>query len=156
MPCLWEQYRSRSVGFWRSQLMNLHCLLFRIWICISNLVQVIWLADNKKWAWHFNLTKVLSRVYPSYPKHFDRKAWASSVDLDQMLQNMALNRGLHCLPLIQQCLGTLWNRFVQKRRKINDAEGGFRSGSACLPLIHEFLEIVKWTCSSFWTSMVMR
>ena len=63
MPCLSKQCRSRSVGFWRSQL---------IWICtvchyvnyINNLDQVIWLAENYKWAWHLNLfsmTRVKSR-----------------------------------------------------------------------------------------------
>ena len=28
------------------QIPNLHCVLFSKWICINNLDQVIWLADN--------------------------------------------------------------------------------------------------------------
>ena len=35
--------------------LDLHCLLLSMWISISSLDQVIWLADNKKWAWHLNL-----------------------------------------------------------------------------------------------------
>ena len=55
IPCLRKQCRCRSVGFFRSQL---------IWICtvchsvceyIHNLDQVIWLAENWKWARHLNL-----------------------------------------------------------------------------------------------------
>ena len=36
----------------------------------------------------------------------DRQAWANSADPDEMLQNMATNQGLDCLPLIQQFLDT--------------------------------------------------
>ena len=42
-PCI--QYRSRSVGFWRSQL-NLHCLPLSMQIYSNNLDQVIRLAEN--------------------------------------------------------------------------------------------------------------
>ena len=34
--------------------------------------------------------------------YLDRKAFANSVDPDQMLQNVASHQGLHCLPYIQQ------------------------------------------------------
>ena len=53
MPCLWKQCRSRSVGFW----------------FISALFDIqyenqqpgsIWLADNEKWVWHFNLFRMVS------------------------------------------------------------------------------------------------
>ena len=33
----------------------MHCLTFSMWIYINNLDQVIWLAENWKWAWHHNL-----------------------------------------------------------------------------------------------------
>ena len=39
IPCFCKQSRSRSVGFWR--------------IYINDLDQVIWLAENWKWVWHF-------------------------------------------------------------------------------------------------------
>ena len=42
IPCLCKQCRSRSVGFWRSQLI----LPLSMWIYINNLDQVIWLAKN--------------------------------------------------------------------------------------------------------------
>ena len=66
MPCLCKQSRSRSTGFWRSQL---------IWICtvchyvckINKLDQVTWLAENSKWVWHCNLFS-MARVNYSY--HF--------------------------------------------------------------------------------------
>ena len=38
------------------------------------------------------------------PLVFGQVAWASSVDLDQMPQTAASDKGLHCLPLIQQFL----------------------------------------------------
>ena len=37
--------------------LDLHCLPWNIWICINNLDQVIWLAENWKWVWH------LIRIY---------------------------------------------------------------------------------------------
>ena len=40
------------------------------------------------------------------PKYCDRQAWASSVDPDQMPQDVAYDLGLHCLSLIQQSLDT--------------------------------------------------
>ena len=52
-PCFSKQGRSRSVGFWRSQLiwictvchsdLDLHCLSF---IYVNNLDQITWLAEN--------------------------------------------------------------------------------------------------------------
>ena len=53
MPFLCKQCRSRSVGFWTD--LDLHCLPFCMWIYINILDQVIWLAENWKWAWHLNL-----------------------------------------------------------------------------------------------------
>ena len=35
-------------------------------------------------------------------KYFDRQAWETSVDPDQMPQNVASDQDLHCLPLNQQ------------------------------------------------------
>ena len=46
-PCLCKQCRSRSVGFWG--VCHLVCEYS------NNLDQVIWLAENYKWAWHLNL-----------------------------------------------------------------------------------------------------
>ena len=47
MPCICKQCRSRSVGFWRSQLyLDLHCLSLSMYICIKLLDPVIWLAEN--------------------------------------------------------------------------------------------------------------
>ena len=58
IPCFCKQCRSRSVGFWRSQLiwiciqkpidLDLHCLSLSMWIYISSLDLVIWLAENWK------------------------------------------------------------------------------------------------------------
>ena len=45
--------------------MDLHCLLLSMCNYINNLDQVIWLAENWKWAWHLNLfsgTRVLVAV----------------------------------------------------------------------------------------------
>ena len=58
-PCPAEPYhckqcRSRSVGFWRSQLIWIWSLLLSMWIYINKAGQVIWLAINLKWAWHLN------------------------------------------------------------------------------------------------------
>ena len=54
LPC--KQCRSRSVGFWRSQLIWICTVwLLSMWIYSNNLDQVIWLAVNWKWAWHLNL-----------------------------------------------------------------------------------------------------
>ena len=38
--------------------------------------------------------------------YLEGQAWANSVDLDEMLQNVASPQGLHCLPFIQQFLDT--------------------------------------------------
>ena len=56
IPCLCKQCRSRSVdGFFRSQLIWI-CTVCQVECeCIINLYQVIWLAENQKWAWHLNL-----------------------------------------------------------------------------------------------------
>ena len=35
--------------------LDLQCLSFSMWIYINNLDQIIWLAENWKWAWHLNL-----------------------------------------------------------------------------------------------------
>ena len=45
----------------KSTDLDLHCLSLNMWISIKNQDQVIWLAGNWKWAWHFNvfsMTKV--------------------------------------------------------------------------------------------------
>ena len=54
IPCLCKQCRARSVGFWRSQLIWI-CTVCHCKLCISSLDQVIWLAENYRWAWHLNL-----------------------------------------------------------------------------------------------------
>ena len=49
IPCLCKQCRSRSFGFWRSQLIWIcTCLPVSLWIYINNLdqVHVTWLAEN--------------------------------------------------------------------------------------------------------------
>ena len=76
MPCLCKQCRSRSVGFWRSQLIwicSLHCLLLSVWICINNLDQVIWLADSNRngLAWHLNLFSMTRVHYNCSRWYFD-------------------------------------------------------------------------------------
>ena len=35
--------------------LDLHCLPLSMWIYSNNSDQVIWLAENKTWAWHLNL-----------------------------------------------------------------------------------------------------
>ena len=59
--CLFKQCRSRSIGFWRNQLLNLHCLPFSIWIYINYLDQGIWMAENYKWVCYLNLS-IIRRV----------------------------------------------------------------------------------------------
>ena len=55
MSCLCKQCRSRSVGFWRSQLICIYTVSLSMWICIKRLHQIILLAENSTWAWHLNL-----------------------------------------------------------------------------------------------------
>ena len=51
MPCLCKQWRSRSVGFCRSQLIWICTICHSVFeFCINNPDQVIWLAENEKWA----------------------------------------------------------------------------------------------------------
>ena len=65
-------------------------LSLNIWISIKNPDQVIWLAGNWKWAWHFNLFS-MTRVNSISTKYmqqnnsmnWDRISWPNSVDLDQ-------------------------------------------------------------------------
>ena len=45
MSCLCKQCRSRSVGFFKIQLIWI-CTVCHMWIYINNLDQVIWLAEN--------------------------------------------------------------------------------------------------------------
>ena len=45
--------------------LDLHCLSLNMWISIENPDQVIWLAGNKKWAWHLNLFS-MKMVYLIY------------------------------------------------------------------------------------------
>ena len=56
IACLYKQYRSYSVGFWRNQLIWI-CTVFplSIWTYSKNADKVIWLAENYKWVWHLNL-----------------------------------------------------------------------------------------------------
>ena len=44
-------------------------------------------------------------TYRYKPTYRDRKAFANSVDPDQMLQNAVSDQGLHCLPYTQQYFG---------------------------------------------------
>ena len=74
--------RSRSVGFWRSQLIwYLHFLSFSMWTDINNLDQVIWLAKNLKWVWHLNLFS-MTRVNDAHVIcvliFFIKKCWYSN------------------------------------------------------------------------------
>ena len=46
ISCLCKQCRSRSVGFWRSQHLDLYCLPLSIWIYSNSPDQAIWLAEN--------------------------------------------------------------------------------------------------------------
>ena len=48
IPCLYKQC-------WKPTDLDLHCLSLSMWICINNIDQVIWLAENWKLAWQFNL-----------------------------------------------------------------------------------------------------
>ena len=45
---------------------------------------------------HWNIA--VETLYRSYPKYFDRQAWANSVDPDQTPHNMVSDKGLHWLP----------------------------------------------------------
>ena len=68
MPCLCKQCRSRSVGFWRSQL---------IWICIichevCEFVSTTWITTVidwkiKKWGWHLNFSMTKVKIYCLMP-----------------------------------------------------------------------------------------
>ena len=42
-----------------------------------------------------------------YPKYWERQAEINSIEPDQMLQNAASDKGLHCFPMNQQFLDTL-------------------------------------------------
>ena len=141
MSCLCKQCRSRSVGFWRSQL---------IWICtvcheVSEFISTILIKQSDRLKmrighgiliysatrakgptdiyhsfvqseiseWHqssyiflFLYLVCLSDYYCNNPSYWDRQAWASSVDPEQMLQNVASDQGLHSMPFIQQFLDT--------------------------------------------------
>ena len=58
ITCLYKQCRSRSVISWllkKPTDVDLHCLSLSIWICINNMDQGVWMAENWKWAWHLNL-----------------------------------------------------------------------------------------------------
>ena len=77
IPCLCKQCRSRSVGFWRSQLIWIYTVCHSVCeIYINNPELVIWLAENWKWAWHLNLfskTRVntIRYVLASHWSHHD-------------------------------------------------------------------------------------
>ena len=49
---------------------------------------------------------MMNFLYYIYLVYSDRQAGANSVDPDETPQNVASHQGLHCLPLIQQFLGT--------------------------------------------------
>ena len=50
-------------------------------------------------------------LYRNNPMYWDRQALANIVDSDQMLQNVASDQGLRCLPLIQQFKGiSIWSK----------------------------------------------
>ena len=53
MRCLYKQCRSRSVGFFRSQLIWIYIVIKYV-NCIKILDQVIRLAENYKRMWHLN------------------------------------------------------------------------------------------------------
>ena len=55
IPCLCKLYIQISWLPKKPTDLDLHCLSFIMWIYINNLDQVIWLAENWKWAWHLNL-----------------------------------------------------------------------------------------------------
>ena len=38
--------------------MDLHCMSLSMWLFINKLNQVIWLAENWKWAWYLNLFSI--------------------------------------------------------------------------------------------------
>ena len=56
--------------------LDLHCLLFSMWIYINNPDQVIWLAENSKRVWHLNLfsrTRVKNSFIQCYNFRWDFK-----------------------------------------------------------------------------------
>ena len=65
--------------------LDLHCLSLSMWICINNLEQEIWLAENWKWAWLLNLfsmAKVKCNVFIVYghtskTEHYNLKVFIS-------------------------------------------------------------------------------
>ena len=58
--CICKQCRSEEATD-----LDLHCLLLSMWICIHNLDQAIWLAENQNWVWHFNLfSRTRVNCYP--------------------------------------------------------------------------------------------
>ena len=94
-------------------------------LCLVGFVGFLFLLGSGKgcglWLWHsldFSLTffflniPLVWSVFPFLAGTFDsaltslrRTSWATRVDLDQTLQNVATYQGLHYLPLIQHCFG---------------------------------------------------
>ena len=52
MPCFANRVDPDQLASKKPNDLDLHCLPFSMWININNLDQVIWLAENLKWAWH--------------------------------------------------------------------------------------------------------
>ena len=58
-----------------------------------------------------------------YLHYLDRQVWANNADWDPMLQNLASDQVLHCLPLIQQfsviSRGSKMDKFYKELRCLN-------------------------------------
>ena len=55
---------------------------------------------------HNDFHDFVTEEYCNNPKYWDRKVFANSVDLYQMLQYAASDQGLHCLPTYSNILDT--------------------------------------------------
>ena len=75
-----------------------------MWIYINNLDQVIWLAENWKWVWHFNsfsMTRINTKILNS---HFNYLRMCLKQDWMCGKHSVASDEGLHCSSLSVQIL----------------------------------------------------
>ena len=114
--CWWvPEGLGRRVSFWRdkqtgTELEKVHWGKGRLYweIMTQFLLLVIPKVQGLRTFW---LSLICRPCIPYLSKYSDRQAQANtySVDPDQILQNVASDQHLQCLPLIQQNLNRLWN-----------------------------------------------
>ena len=89
--------------------MGIHIVIFSYFSKKKSAVVTHWnhLAKTMRMSSHNicfggELRKIVILIYCNNPKYWDRRAFANSVDPDQMPQNAASDQGLHCLPYMQR------------------------------------------------------